>query len=135
MFSGWFVYVFAVPRDPTTMLAMLMIGGGTGAGAASVISWANLRHNRRRTVLLGVAIGAAAGSAGAFLAYLYIASLGEMLIETKRLAVVYRPDINPVIYMITGATLGANVAALLLVAWREYAGKQRKEPPSPQSSP
>ena len=53
MFSAWFVYLFAVPRSSTVMLAMLMIGGGIGAGAASVVSWADLRHNRRRSVIIG----------------------------------------------------------------------------------
>lgn len=134
MFSGWFVYIFAVPRSSTAMLAMLMISGGIGAGAASVVSWANLRHNRRRAVLVGVGVGTAAGSAGAFLAYLYMASQGEVLIETKRLAVVYRPDINPVLYMITSATLAANAAALLLAVAREYLSRRQVEPPSPQSS-
>ena len=125
MFSAWFVYLFAVPRSSTVMLAMLMIGGGIGAGAASVVSWADLRHNRRRSVMIGVALGAAAGSAGAFGAYLYIASKGEVLVEVDRLAVVYRPDINPVLLMILGATLAANAAALLLLAGREVAGRKR----------
>jgi hypothetical protein len=73
--------------------------------------------------------------AGAFLAHLYMASQGEVLVETKRLAVTYRPDINPILYMITSATLTANAAALLLAAVREYLSQRQMEPPSPQSSP
>ena len=128
MFLGWFVYLFAVPRSSITMLTILITSGGVGAAAGTVVSWVSLRHNRPRSLVLGFVLSATTGIGGAFSAYLYIASQGELLIEIDRLAVMYRPDINPTLVMVAGATVAANAAALLLAVRRGLADAKRVEP-------
>jgi hypothetical protein len=71
-----------------------------------------MEDNSRHVVLRSLALGIAAGTAGAFGAYRYVTFGREVFIEVDRIAVIGRPDLNPVFLMVLGATVVANVAAL-----------------------
>jgi hypothetical protein len=112
LFAGWMLFLFASPRVVTAQLAMLIVGGGAGAGAATAAAWLRMEDNSRHVVLRSLALGIAAGTAGAFGAYRYVTFGREVFIEVDRIAVIGRPDLNPVFLMVLGATVVANVAAL-----------------------
>ena len=76
-------------------------------------------------ILAGMASGVVAGTAGAWGGYQVVASHGEVLIEIDRLAVIHRPDLNPVTHITLGATAVANTAALLVGVPREIAARKR----------
>jgi hypothetical protein len=110
MFFAWFIYLFAVPRSTAALLSLLIVGAGIGAGIGVVIAWLHLRHNRRRTTLVSTIVASMAGSLGAFAGYRFLLSRGELFVEIDRLAVIGRPDLNPTVILVIGATLAANMA-------------------------
>jgi hypothetical protein len=112
MFLAWFIYLFAVPRSTAALLSLLIIGSGIGAGIGVVVVSLHLRHNRRRTTFASAIVTSVAGSLGAFGGYGFLTSRGELFVETDRLAVIGRPDLNPALILLIGATVAANVAIL-----------------------
>jgi ABC-type enterobactin transport system permease subunit len=112
MFLAWFIYLFAIPRSTAALLSLLIIGAGIGAGIGVVVAWLHLRHNRRRTTLASAIVTSIAGSLGAFGGYGFLTSRGELFVETDRLAVIGRPDLNPTLILLIGATVAANLAIL-----------------------
>jgi ABC-type enterobactin transport system permease subunit len=112
MFLAWFIYLFAVPRSTAALLSLLIVGAGIGAGIGVVVAWLRLRHNRRRTTLATAIMTTIAGSLGSYGGYGFLISSGELFVETDRLAVIGRPDLNPTVILLIGATVAANVAML-----------------------
>ena len=116
MFFAWFIYLFAVPRSTAALLSLLIVGAGIGAGIGVVVAWLHLRHNRRGTTFVSAIVTSVAGTLGAFASYRFLTSRGELFVETDRLAVIGRPDLNPTQILLIGATVAANLAILGVAA-------------------
>jgi hypothetical protein len=112
MFFAWATYLFAVPRSTGAMLSLLIVGAGIGAAGGVLLASLHLRHNRRRTTLVFAIFASVAGTLGAFGAYGFLDSRGELFVEPDRIAVVGRPDLNPTLILVIGATIAANILML-----------------------
>ena len=104
---AWAMFVFFGARSHAVLLAMFMIGAGMGSGLGSLLAWTRIDGVPSRPILLTAALLVVlAGIAGSWVGFQFGA--------TREVECCVGPAIEPITYMVGGAALFANLAALVM---------------------
>jgi hypothetical protein len=102
---GWGIFVFSGAESYFALLTTLMTAAGIGAGLGGALAWLRLDGDTFPTLSIVAVIASLAGVAGAMGGFEYGAVQDEPCCAM--------PSITPMSYTAFGATVAANIAALL----------------------
>ena len=116
---GWVSYVFFGASSLDTLLILFMGGASVGAAGGGFLSWLNLDYNTPMRLLAKALVLVIAAVGGAWGGYQY----GSV----QDVPCCARADITPITYIVLGATVGANIIALLLGITRQAMPSLRRQ--------
>ena len=108
---AWGLYIFSGAVSKTTLLAMSMVGAGTGGGLGASLAWLRIDRNPPLLLTLMFSLGILGGVLGSWLGYQYGAN--------KEVECCAMPETAPFTYTAFGATIGANAAVFAFTIVRE----------------
>ena len=121
MFSiavAWGLFIFSGSQSLTIWLASLMVSAGIGAAAGSLLAWLQLDRGERPTRIVTAIAVAAIGTLSAWIGYYYGSS--------REIECCAMPTVTPVYYTAIGATVGANLAVVVISLFRESLERIRR---------
>ena len=107
---AWGLFIFSGSQSLTAWLTSMYFGAGFGAGVSGLAAWVRLDHETQLSLATTMIVAVSAGVAGALAGYQYG--------QTQEIECCAMPTKSPLYFTAIGATVGANVGAILLVSLR-----------------